>query len=274
MVALYRDGDEPTRRTTPGSSISPVWRGMLETNRGFVALAGNLRVTGTVPQELRNEPLVFAPNHIGVFDPFVVLKACYQIGIAPKFMLAAGLLDTPVVGWGLRHAGALRVERGQSTVLESFAKAVEAIKAADAPLLVYPEGRITHERGMWPERGKTGVARIALAANAKVIPISQWGAHEAAVWGTETVRGWSDIKPVLGSFLRAMTRRPTFKVHFGDPIDLADLSSDKPGDAVRAHRRIMQAITDNLVELRPDEPDMPAFHDPTRPTDTVSPWRP
>lgn len=273
MVALYRDGHEPTRRFTTGSPISPVWRGMLETNRGFVALAGNLEVTGTVPKDLLDGPLVLAANHIGVFDPFVLTKACYQIGIAPRFMLAAGLLDTPVVGWGLRHAGALRVERGKATVLESFAKAVEAIKKADAPLLVYPEGRITHERGMWPERGKTGVARIALAANARVVPISQWGAHEAAYWGTETVTGWSDVKPVLTSFLRGITRRPTFKVHFGDPVDLSDLSADKPGDAVRAHKRIMQAITDNLAPLRPDEPDLPKFHDPTRPTDTVSPWR-
>lgn len=273
MVALYRDGDEPTRRTRPGSPIPPVWRGMLETNRGFVALAGNLKVTGAVPQELRDGPLVLAANHIGVFDPFVLTKACYQIGIAPKFMLAAGLLDTPVVGWGLRHAGALRVERGKSSVLESFANAVAAIKEAEAPLLVYPEGRITHERNMWPERGKTGVARIALAANAKVVPISQWGAHEAAYWGTETVRGWPDVKPVLSSFLRGMTRRPTFQVHFGDPVDLADLSATKPGDAVKAHKRIMQAITDNLAKLRPYELDRPSFHDPTRPTDTVSPWR-
>ena len=50
--------------------------------------------------------------------------------------------------------------------------------------------------------------------------------------------------------------------------------AERPGDAMRAHKRIMQAITDRLVPLRADEPDTPRFHDPTRPTDTVSPWRP
>ncbi|WP_173124423.1 lysophospholipid acyltransferase family protein [Kibdelosporangium persicum] len=273
MVALYRDGHEPTRRADRQASVPLIWRTMLEIDRAVVASVGKLTVTGSVPHELRNKPLVMAANHIGVFDALVLMKACYSIGIAPRFMLAGGLLDTPVLGWALRESGHLRVERGKATVLESFANAVEAIKHADAPLLVYPEGRITHDPGMWPERGKTGVARIALAANAPVIPISQWGAHEAAYWGTETVTGWNDVKPVLTSFLRALRQRPSFKVHFGDPVDLSDLSAAKPGDAVRAHKRIMQAITDNLVALRPDEPDLPKFHDPTRPTDTVSPWR-
>jgi 1-acyl-sn-glycerol-3-phosphate acyltransferase len=247
---------------------------MLEIDKRVVSMVGKLEISGSVPDELRKRPLVMAANHIGVFDALVLMKACYQIGIAPRFMLAGGLLDTPVLGWGLRESGHLRVERGKATVLESFANAVESLKQADAPLLVYPEGRISHDPGLWPERGKTGVARIALAANAPVIPISQWGAHEAAYWGTETVSGWSDVKPVLFSFMRAMRRRPTFKVHFGDAVDLSDLSATKVGDAVRAHKRIMQAITDNLAGLRPDEPDVPKFHDPTRPTDTRSPWRP
>jgi hypothetical protein len=34
----------------------------------------------------------------------------------------------------------------------------------------------------------------------------------------------------------------------------------------------MQAITDGLVPLRREEPDLPRFNDPTRPTDTKSPW--
>ena len=62
--------------------------------------------------------------------------------------------------------------------------------------------------------------------------------------------------------------------HFGEQVDLSGLSDGVPGDAMRAHKRIMQTITDRLVPLRADEPDVPAFHDPTRPTDSRSPWRP
>ncbi|GAB3906229.1 lysophospholipid acyltransferase family protein [Kibdelosporangium lantanae] len=273
MVALYRDGHEPTRRVGRQTPTPAVWRTMLEIDRYVVSMVGNLTVTGGVPQALRSGPVVMAANHIGVFDALVLMKACWRIGIAPRFMLAGGLLDAPVLGWALTRSGHLRVERGKATVLESFATAVETLTGSDVPLLVYPEGRISHDPGLWPERGKTGVARIALAANATVIPISQWGAHEAAYWGTEKVTGLADIKPVAFSFLKALRRRPRFKVHFGDPVDLSDLSAGKAGDAVRAHKRIMQAITDNLATLRPDEPDVPRFHDPTRPTDTRSPWR-
>ncbi|MEV4316348.1 lysophospholipid acyltransferase family protein [Actinocrispum sp. NPDC049592] len=273
MVALYRDGHEPGHRSDGRTEAPLIWRTMLEIDRAAVALVGKLEVTGDVPAELRKGPLVMAANHIGVFDALVLMKACWSIGIAPRFMLAGGLLDTPVLGWALTQSGHLRVERGKATVIDSFATAVESIRSANVPLLVYPEGRISHDPGLWPERGKTGVARIALAANAPVIPISQWGAHEAAYWGTEVVTGWPDLKPVVTSFLRAVRRRPTFKVHFGAPVDLADLSAGTPGDAVRAHKRIMQTITDNLATLRPNEPTTPKFHDPTRPTDTKSPWR-
>jgi len=93
-------------------------------------------------------------------------------------------------------------------------------------------------------------------------------------WGTERVNGWRDLLPLLTSWLRAIRNRPVFKVHFGSVVDLSDLSAGRAGDAVRAHRRIMRAITDDLVPLRADEPDTPRFHDPTRPTDSTSPWRP
>jgi hypothetical protein len=61
-------------------------------------------------------------------------------------------------------------------------------------------------------------------------------------------------------------------VHFGKPVDLSDIEPDRPGAGVRAHAKIMQAITDGLVPLRREERDLPRFNDPTRPTDTKSPW--
>jgi 1-acyl-sn-glycerol-3-phosphate acyltransferase len=183
-------------------------------------------------------------------------------------------MDAPVVGWGLRMSGHLRVDRKKSTVIEAFDRTVAQLRAGSVAVLVYPEGRISHDPGLWPERGKSGVARLALAADAPVVPVSQWGAHESAYWGTEVVTGLADFRPVLTSWLRALLRRPTYQVHFGPVVDLAGLSATKLGDAVRARDRIMRAITAGLVPLRPGEPDGPTFHDPTRPTDSVSPWKP
>lgn len=271
MVALSRRTSEPTRRN---GQANPVWHTASLVDRGLVRLVGNLEISGSIPTELRGGPLLVAANHIGMFDPFVLIAAFDKIGLSPRFLLTGGLLDAPVLGWILRQGGHVRVDRGKSTVVEAFNRATDALHAAGGPVLVYPEGRVSREPGLWPERGKSGVARMALAAKVPVLTISQWGAHEAVYWGTETVGGWSDVKPLLTSSLRAIRARPTFKVHFGPVVDLSDLSFDKSGDAIRAHKRIMQTITDNLVPLRTAEPDTPRFHDPTRPTDSRSPWRP
>lgn len=273
MVALTLGGTEPTRRD--GSDSTPLlWQVLTTMDSALVALCGRLSVTGALPRESRGRPMLFAANHIGVFDAFVLIAACHKLGVEPRFLIAAGILDAPVVGPALRASGHLRVDRGKRTVTEAFDRAVAALRESSDPILVYPEGRISHEPGLWPERGKSGVARLALAAGVPVVPISQWGAHEAAYWGTETVNGWADFQPVATSWLRSMLRRPTFRVHFGAPVDLNGLSATRPGDAVRARDRIMRAITDGLVPLRRDEPDKPNFYDPTRPTDGNSPWRP
>lgn len=243
-------------------------------DRGFVGMVGNLEITGSIPPELRQRPLLIAANHIGMFDPFVLTAALRVSGVNPRFLLTGGLLDAPVIGWGLRQGGSIRVDRGKSNVVEAFDRVTKALRETPGPVLVYPEGRVSRTPGLWPERGKSGVARMALAANVPVLTVSQWGAHEAVYWGTETVTGWSDFKPLLVSWLRAVRARPTFQVHFGPVVDLSDLSASTPGDAMRAHKRIMRAITENLIPLRADEPDTPHFHDPTRPTDSKSPWRP
>ena len=267
MVALHSDN---TSRRAPA-----IWRTMLNIDRGLVNLVGRLTITGRIPARLRGQPLLMAANHIGVFDAFVLMAACKRIGINPRFMLAGGILDAPVIGPALRVSGHLRVDRKvAATAVGQFTEAVEALKTTREPIIVYPEGRISHDPGLWPERGKTGAARLALAADVPVIPISQWGAHEAVYWGTETVNGPADLVPLARSGLSAPLRRPKFRVHFGEPVDLSGVEPERPGAGVRAHAKIMQAITDGLVPLRAGELDRPRFHDPTRPTDTVSPWKP
>ena len=282
MVALSRRSSESTRRwprrRLPGHRPRPqkasrLWRAATLLDSGIVRLVGRIEITGAIPPELREQPVLITANHIGVFDPFVIMAALRKAGVNPRFLLAGGLLDTPGLGWILKQGGSVRVDRRSTNVAESFEKITDALRDTPGPVLVYPEGRISLTPGLWPERGKTGAARIALAGKVPVLTISQWGAHEAVYWGTEVVTGWRDVMPLVTSFLRAVRNRPVFKVHFGPLVDLSDLSPEKPGDAVRAHKRIMQAITDNLVPLRPDEPDEPRFRDPTRPTTSTSPWR-
>ena len=271
----------PPRSTPDGSArggrcrASALWRLSTRVDRAAVALTGRLRVSGDVPDELRGRPLLLAANHIGNLDPFVLVAACARRDLDPRFLATAGLFSPPLVGAVLRRGGHIRVDRTTPAPRDVLATVTAALRSGQRPVLLYPEGRIGLEPDLWPERGKCGVGRMALAADAVVIPISQWGAHEAVHYGGKAVLDRRGLAQLLASWLRAIPRRPELRVHFGHPVDLTGLSADRPGDSARARDRIMRAITRDLVPLRADEPDEPRFRDPTRPaTGRRSPWRP
>src|SRR4051794_3083664 len=150
-----------------------MWRFMLVLSRILVLPLCRLRVSGRVPESLRGGPLILAANHISPFDPIVMTAACHKAGIAPKFMATGGIFDAPVAGPAMRAAGHIRVDRNTARVAEALPAAVEALRGG-AMVLVYPEGRIGLDPWMWPERGKTGVARMAAAAGPSVLPGRAW----------------------------------------------------------------------------------------------------
>lgn len=229
-----------------------LWRGAQVAARVLMAVLARLRVTGEVPRG----PLVLAANHISPFDPVALTAACRTRRVAPRFLATAGLFEAPIVGAVMRSWGHIPVHRGTAAVTRALADAGRAL-AVGSVVLVYPEGGIGLDPGMWPERGRTGTARLALSASVPVVPVAQWGAHEVVPYSAP--RGLWRALP------RTVWRRPVVRVHFGDPVDLSDLDGDRPGSAQRATDRIMAAITRELVRLRPAEPDRPRHHDPTRP---------
>jgi 1-acyl-sn-glycerol-3-phosphate acyltransferase len=182
--------------------------------------------------------------------------ACRVRRIPPRFLATGGLFRAPIVGPVMRHWGHIPVHRGSSSVTQALPDATQAL-AAGSVVLVYPEGGIGLDPGMWPERGKTGTARLALSTGATVVPVAQWGAHEVVPYSTP--RG------LLRALPKTLWRRPVIQVRFGEPVDLSDLRGHEPRDAQRATDRIMAAITRTLSELRADEPDRPRRIDPTRP---------
>ncbi|MEE6260001.1 lysophospholipid acyltransferase family protein [Plantactinospora sonchi] len=227
--------------------------------RGVVALVARLRVTGDVPDQLRDGPLILAANHISPFDPIALTAACRVRRIAPRIMATGGVFRAPVVGAAMRASGHIRVDRRSPTVGLALEHAAAAV-ARGSVVLVYPEGRMGLDPGMWPERGKTGTARLALASGVTVVPVAQWGAHE--------ILPYSAPRGLLRALGRALSRRPVVRVHFGPPVDLTGVDPHLPGAAARATELIIDAVTAALVPLRPDEPELPRYVDPTRPVET------
>ncbi len=238
-----------------GPRVPLVWRMMLAFSRFVVFPLCRLRVSGQIPGA---EPVILAANHISPFDPIVLAAACHQVGIAPRFMATGGLFDAPVAGAAMRAAGHIRVDRGDATVARALPEAEQALRGG-ALVLVYPEGRIGLDPWMWPERGKTGVARLAQASGAPVVPVAQWGTHAVVPYAAP--RG------LVKSVLTAMWRRPVVQVRFGAPVDLSRIAGTPGAQAMTATWVIMAGIDDTLAGLRADEMQVPHHVDHTRPVD-------
>lgn len=237
------------------------WRFMLRYFSWLVSIFGRVEVTGSVPEELRRGPLLFAVNHIGDFDPFVIAVALHKVGVYPRIMATGGILRAPIAGALLERTGGIRVERG--TELARHALRITEVALAHAGHVVaYPEGRVGLTPDGWPERGRTGMARMALGLGVPVIPVSQWGAHEVLQYGND----WGKLRTLL----RAIVTRPRLKVHVGAPVNLDDLQMGRVGDANRARYRITAAITRGMVPLRAGEDELPHYVDRTRPTTEVA----
>lgn len=203
--------------------------------------------------------LILAANHINPFDPIALSAACRRIGLAPRFLAQEGLFTTPVIGPLMRRAGHIRVDRDKPTAPRALHDALDALAQGDV-ILVYPEGRISRDPGLWPERGKTGTGRLILQTKASLVPVAIWGSHE--------VLPYAAPQGMWPAIWRALRHRPTVRVHFGQPLDVSGIDGTRPGAAQKITDRLMDAIVEALEPLRVDEPDLPRHTDPTRETET------
>jgi 1-acyl-sn-glycerol-3-phosphate acyltransferase len=245
--------------------VPRLWRVLLFVAPAVVFPICRLRVSGGVPPALRNGPLILAANHVSPVDPIVLTAACRRAGLAPRFLATGGVFRAPLVGAVMRRCGHIRVDRRTAQVAQALPAAVAALRAGSV-VLVYPEGRIGLDPWMWPERGKTGAARMAAASGAPVLPVAHWGAHEILPYATP--------KHMVRSLLRAVWRRPVVRVRFGPPVDLSGVTGPAGGLARQATDRIVDAIAGTLAPLRPDEPETPRYVDRTRPADLSRARRP
>ncbi|WP_328474067.1 1-acyl-sn-glycerol-3-phosphate acyltransferase [Actinoplanes sp. NBC_00393] len=235
-----------------------LWRILLAASRVVVFPLCRLRVTGTVPADLAGGPVILAANHVSPFDPLVMVAASHKAGLTPRIMATGGVFDAPVLGWIMRRCGHLRVDRNTVHAANALETAGKAL-TENAMVLVYPEGRIGLDPWMWPERGKTGVARMADISGAPVVPVAQWGAH--------AVLPYEAPKRMARPLLRALLRRPVVQVNFGVEVDLSGVSGSAGARAMQATRLIMEGIDAALTPLRAGEMQTPRFVDRSRPAD-------
>ncbi|KAA1418546.1 1-acyl-sn-glycerol-3-phosphate acyltransferase [Nocardioides humilatus] len=179
---------------------------------------------------------VIALNHLSHIDPLTAALLVYDHGRIPRYLAKDGLFHNKALGFFLRQAGQIPVHRETPGAAGAYESAVAAVRRGEA-VIIYPEATITRDPELWPMRGKSGAARIALETGCPVIPVGQWGAQEILPPYTK--------KPYL-------LPRKEIRARIGRPVDLSDLAAQPRTPAVinEATDRIMAAITHELEIVR------------------------
>src|SRR5215472_12652697 len=190
--------------------------------------------------------VIIAANHLSYADVLAVALYCDQAGRYPTFLAKSSLFKIKVLGAILAKLGQLPVYRGQADAALVLRDAEEGVKNG-ACVMFYPEATVTRDPELWPMLAKTGVARLALATGAPVIPVAHWGAQDILPYGT--------FKP------HVLPRR-TVHVIAGPPVDLSEF------DGLPIDTKTMRAATDKIMadvaallgKLRGEDPPAEPYH--------------
>lgn len=183
-------------------------------------------------------PAILAFNHIAFLDPFAAAYVVDLAGRRPRFLAKAELFDDKRIAWIIRGAKQIPVHRGTPTAPMALGEAVDALRRGEV-IVIFPEGTITTDPDLNPMPPKTGLARLALASGAPVLPCALWGT--ANIWPKGFAKRWwppkQDILVRVGRPLQ-----PT-----GDPASRDDWA--------RCGHRVMGEVARLVASLRPAVPD-------------------
>lgn len=202
---------------------------------------------------------VVVSNHVSHLDPFTLAHFLYDNGYPVRFLAKEAVFRIPVAGRIVRGARQIPVYRESGDAARAFSAAVAAVEAGEC-VGIYPEATLTRDPDLWPMKGKTGAARVALATGSPVIPVAQWGPQE-----------------ILAPYAKRPHLLPRHTVHVwaGPAVDLSAWQ-DRPvdGETLRgATDAILDAVTHVLERIRgqgapprwdPREHHLPRIGDPRR----------
>ncbi len=141
-----------------------------------------MRVDVVQLSPLPDGPRIIALNHPSVTDPFVVANLLKR----RSYILIIGyIFELVVVGALLRKLGHIPVVEGSGQ--KALDRALELLKRGET-VVIFPEGEISPKSGEF-RSAHTGVARLALASGAPVVPI---GIHLMDKYLKRFVVDWQD----------------------------------------------------------------------------------
>ena len=143
--------------TVVHAHLTPLWR---------------FRTSGTLPDDMRR-PYVVVSNH----ESFVDILLISHLPTEMKWMSKVENLRIPFMGWMMRLARDIPLERGDAT---SAAKALEASSErlnSNVSVMIFPEG--TRSKTGELREFKSGAFRLAIQHQVPILPLAVYGTSDA-----------------------------------------------------------------------------------------------
>jgi 1-acyl-sn-glycerol-3-phosphate acyltransferase len=180
----------------------------------------------------REGPVILAANHLSAVDSFLIpLVSPRQVAFLAKaeYFTRPGVRGR-LTGSALSGLGAVAVPRGELRAAQAALETALGVLKEGRAFGIHPEGSRSRDGRLY--RGRTGVAWLALASGAPVVPV--------AVLGTDR------IQPVGVRF----PRPGRVTVRFGAPLSFGPPA----GSAARARREATDQIMAEIEKLSGQEP--------------------
>ena len=135
---------------------------------------------------------VLCVNHQSYMDIPVLLVS---IPAPVRFAAKKELFRVPFLGWHLRRAGHVPVDRGNAVAaVRALERSVEGIRQG-IPVVIFPEGRTSRDGEIGPFKG--GAFAIAERSGADIVPVTIRGTRRVFAPRSRRVRG-GDVTVTIG----------------------------------------------------------------------------
>ena len=169
-------------------------------------------------------PAILASNHLSFADniliPLVIPRRRVTFVAKQEYFTSPGFK-----GWFMRQfftgAGQIPIDRSSGTSAKAALETGKRVLAKGGLLGFYPEGTRSPDGRLY--RGKTGIARTALEAGVRVIPVA--------------VRGTNEVQPIG----KRLPRLRPLSVTFGKPLDFSRY------EGLAGDRFVERSMTDEIM---------------------------
>ncbi len=150
----------------------------------------DFRVVDDVHPDPRR-PYVFVANHASNADPFLVAMVPWEM----KWLSKKSIFDIPLLGWMMRVAGDVEVDRGnKESARHAMAEMRERLDRK-LSVLIFPQGTRSPDGTVGAFR--EGAFRLAIEAGVDVVPLAVTGTAESLPKGSIAFRKTSASVTVL-----------------------------------------------------------------------------